>query len=141
MEQIVSRTESDQPGSHVSRSLGHILGGIVLMVLGAAVVLAGYVLYLGNKGGAFPTFPYAGGITISLGVILVAAGTIVAGKRAATGLGSMVILAGIALYVWGLTSHGPLSPLLPFAGVVVAAIGASIIAIAVGDRWSKRRSP
>jgi hypothetical protein len=43
-------------------------------MLGAALVVAGVALYIGNRTGAFPTFPYAGGILMGFGSLVSAMG-------------------------------------------------------------------
>jgi hypothetical protein len=43
-------------------------------LLGAALLVAGVALYIGNKTGAFPTFPYAGGILMGVGALVSAMG-------------------------------------------------------------------
>jgi N utilization substance protein A len=53
--------------------------GVVLVMIGIVVVLGGFVLYLGNRTGLFPTFPFAGYITILAGAVLVAIGLSMAG--------------------------------------------------------------
>jgi hypothetical protein len=43
-------------------------------LLGAALAVAGVGLYIGNKTGAFPTFPYAGGMLMGIGALVSAMG-------------------------------------------------------------------
>src|SRR6516165_4165551 len=55
-----------------TRGVGRTALGIVALLGGAAVVMVGMVLYGGNRSGAFPTFPFAGGLTMLLGASLMA---------------------------------------------------------------------
>lgn len=48
--------------------------GVILVVLGAAVLLAGALLYLGNVTGLLPTIPYAGSVAAGMGGSLEAVG-------------------------------------------------------------------
>ena len=45
----------------------------ILGVLGLVLLIGGVVLFIGNLSGIFPTFPYAGFITSSIGLALMAA--------------------------------------------------------------------
>ncbi len=51
-----------------------VMLGLPLMALGAGVVVAGLILRDGNLTGRFVTFPFAGGLTIMAGVILLVFG-------------------------------------------------------------------
>jgi hypothetical protein len=114
--------------------VGRAAGGLVLMAAGAAVVLGGFVLYAGNKSGRFPTFPFAGGVTMLLGAALaIGGGAKLSGQRVAVTLGALVVLAGIGLcvlgFVLGSATNNPVyTALLPIAGVFVACLGAGVIA-------------
>lgn len=48
--------------------------GKALMGVGALIVVVGVALWLGNMTGKFPTFPYAGYITIGIGGAIFAFG-------------------------------------------------------------------
>jgi len=50
----------------------HVRGWLIAG--GAALLAGGFFLVLGNRSGAFPTFPFAGGITMAIGGSLLAAG-------------------------------------------------------------------
>jgi N utilization substance protein A len=54
-------------------------GGVVLALIGIVLVLGGFVLYWGNRTGFFPTFPFAGYLTVIAGAFFVAAGLSIAG--------------------------------------------------------------
>lgn len=44
--------------------------GMALMGVGGLIVVVGGLLWMGNMTGKFPTFPYAGYITIAIGAAL-----------------------------------------------------------------------
>jgi hypothetical protein len=48
--------------------------GIAIIVFGIVVFLAGGFLVVGNRGGVFPTFPYAGTLTTCLGCLIMGSG-------------------------------------------------------------------
>lgn len=56
--------------------------GKALMGVGALIVVVGVGLWLGNMTGKFPTFPYAGYITIGIGGAIFAFGKKQAGDAA-----------------------------------------------------------
>jgi phage FluMu protein Com len=45
---------------------------VICVVVGGIMLIGGVALYIGNRTGLFPTFPFAGHITGSLGVVLLA---------------------------------------------------------------------
>ena len=49
------------------------VSGAILAVLGLVLLVGGVVLFIGNLSGIFPTFPYAGFITSSIGLAMMAA--------------------------------------------------------------------
>lgn len=60
---------------------GHLKPGGLLHILGVVVVLSGVVLALGNRTGAFPTFPFAGALVMLLGVGIMGIGIAGFGRR------------------------------------------------------------
>jgi len=98
MEELLEPSRSPAAGA---RRVGRTAAGILALLVGAAVVMVGLVLYEGNRSGVFPTFPFAGGLTMLLGASLMAAGLKLAGRRAAIVLGILMFLAGAGLYVLG----------------------------------------
>ena len=48
----------------------------ILFLVGSFVLLAGFALMIGNMSGRFPTFPFAGYITITIGGLLLGAARI-----------------------------------------------------------------
>jgi hypothetical protein len=49
------------------------VSGAILAVLGLVLLIGGVVLFIGNLSGIFPTFPYAGFITSSIGIAMIGA--------------------------------------------------------------------
>jgi hypothetical protein len=141
MEQT-NATESNQPTAASYVPLARILAGIFIMVPGAAVFFVGFVLRAAQECGAFPLFSFAGGITILsffVGAAIFTVGAILAGARAVIGLGAILILAGLGIWLFwflGLAGDALLSVLLPFAGVLVAMFGFTILAAWTG--WLDR---
>jgi hypothetical protein len=55
-----------EPAQDTSLPLG--FGARVLLIAGGGLLLmGGFFLFLGNRSGAFPTFPFAGFITMAIG--------------------------------------------------------------------------
>jgi hypothetical protein len=119
----------DPSGSLIAgiRMVGRTAAGITMVLVGIAVVMAGFVLYAGNKSGRFPTFPFAGGLTMVLGAALMAGGVTLAGRRATIVFGISMLLAGAGLYVLGSLRDDPLfSVLFRLVGVVVGFLGSAL---------------
>jgi hypothetical protein len=130
MDQLHEPSRSPRAGA---RGVGRSATGILVLLVGAAVVMVGMVLYGGNRSGVFPTLPFAGGLTMLLGASLMAAGFTLAGRRATIVLGILMFLAGAGLYVLGSLKDNPLfSVLFRLAGVVVACLGGALAAEAAG---------
>lgn len=54
--------------------VGKLIVGFIIMIIGLGTTIAGYFLYLGNISGDYPTFPFAGFITINFGILILAIG-------------------------------------------------------------------
>jgi hypothetical protein len=67
-----------------------------------------------------------------IGAVILGSGLALLGKRGIIGVGSLLLLTGIATYVLRFTSDGPLAVLFPFVGVFVGSIGFFIIAFSAG---------
>ena len=76
--------------------------GIVAMLLGSVFLLGGFVLWVGEKADRLVIFPWAGRLTILLGIAGLAIGAAFAGRRAAMTLSVLMAIGGIALYAIGL---------------------------------------
>ncbi len=130
MDQLHEPSRSPRAGA---RGVVRLATGILVLLVGASVVMVGMGLYLGNRSGAFPTLPFAGGLTVLLGASLMAAGFTLAGRRATIVLGILMFLAGAGLYVLGSLKGDPLfSVLSRLGGVFVACLGGALVAEAAG---------
>ena len=63
----------DRASPVMSVSSQDSVSGIILAVLGLVLLIGGVVLFIGNLSGIFPTFPYAGFITSSIGLAMMGA--------------------------------------------------------------------
>ena len=63
----------DKKGGAVKSSLSDYLG-CILSLLGGLLVITGIALVIGNMSGKFQTFPFAGFITMSIGLAVLAVG-------------------------------------------------------------------
>lgn len=79
-----------------------LAGGITSMVAGSGVLIGGLILHVGEKSGRLVIFPFAGRLTMLLGVGLLAVGAALAGRRAGLTLGIVMAVGGVALYAVGL---------------------------------------
>lgn len=79
-----------------------LIAGIVAMLLGAAALLGGFVLWAGEKADRLVIFPWAGRLTMLVGIAGLAIGAAFAGRRAALILSVVLVMGGIALYAIGL---------------------------------------
>lgn len=58
--------------------------GMALMGVGGLIVVVGALLWIGNVSGKFPTFPYAGYITIAIGGAIFAFGKKQLGEKSSS---------------------------------------------------------
>jgi len=58
------------------------------MLAGSMVLLGGIILHFGEKSGRLVIFPFAGQLTILVGIAILAIGAAVAGRRVGMTLGS-----------------------------------------------------
>ena len=70
MDELLNPPQSDEPAPSMVRDSARFVLGLALMAAGVAIVLGGFVLYFGNKSGRLVTFPFAGGLTILVGGLL-----------------------------------------------------------------------
>jgi energy-converting hydrogenase Eha subunit B len=72
---VPEATAPDAGGYPPARSMASqdSASGAILAVLGLVFLVGGVVLFIGNRSGAWPTFPYAGFITSSVGLAMIAA--------------------------------------------------------------------
>jgi hypothetical protein len=109
------------------RESARLFVGLVLMPIGVAIVLGGFVLYFGNKSGQLLTFPFAGGLTIIVGLGVMGAGVPLAGPRGAIAFGAILLAAGIIMLPIGLTTSEPSHRIYGPAGFALALLGGLIV--------------
>jgi hypothetical protein len=89
------------PLSPVARGT-RLLASIVGMLAGFVLLLGGLVLHVGEKADRLVIFPFAGRLTMLVGIVALAVGAAFAGRRAAMTLSVLMVIGGIALYAIGL---------------------------------------
>src|SRR5262245_2333117 len=98
------------------------------MLAGSLVLLGGIILHFGEKSGRLLIFPFAGRLTILLGIAILGIGAAFAGRRAGMTLGLLMVLGGIGLYAFGLAYVQPLGTrLYQLAGLLTALVGLAIV--------------
>jgi hypothetical protein len=78
-----------------------IVGGGVLMLLGVATIVGGIIMHFAEKAERFVLFPFAGRLTIVVGLGISIAAVALAGARAAIAFGSVVLVVGIGMFIFG----------------------------------------
>src|SRR5215831_12288114 len=96
--------------------------GIVAMLIGSMFLLGGFVLWVGEKADRLVIFPWAGRLTMLLGIVGLAIGAAFAGRRAAMTLSVLMVIGGIAVYVIGLAFVEQLGTRLYQAGGLLTAL-------------------
>ena len=96
--------------------------GIVAMLIGSVFLLGGFVLWVGEKADRLVIFPWAGRLTMLLGIVGLAIGAAFAGRRAAMTLSVLMVIGGIAVYVIGLAFVEQLGTRLYQAGGLLTAL-------------------
>jgi hypothetical protein len=97
--------KSDEPDPFASAdeaSVSRLFGGVVAMVVGGLLLLGGIILHFGEKADRLFIFPFAGRLTILLGIAVLGVGAAFAGRRAALILSGLMVIGGIVVYVIGL---------------------------------------
>jgi len=94
------------------------------MVAGFALLLGGLVLHFGEKANRLVIFPFAGRLTMFVGILALAIGAAFAGRRTAMTLSVLLVIGGIALYAIGLVFVEQLGTrLYQAAGLLTALVG------------------
>jgi hypothetical protein len=120
----------------------HLAGGIITMLAGAAVFLGGIILHFGEKADRILLFPFVGRLTLLLGLIILAIGAALAGRRAGMALGILMVLGGIGLYGVGLAFVQQLGTrLYQLFGLLTVIIGLVIVYVFYGIKESDMASP
>jgi cation transport ATPase len=117
--------------------------GIVAMLLGSVFLLGGLVLWVGEKADRLVIFPWAGRLTMLVGIAGLAIGAALAGRRAAMTLSVLMVVGGIALYAIGLAFVEQLGTRLYQAGgLLTALVGLIALYSSYGmDRASQPSGP
>ena len=117
--------------------------GIVAMLLGSVFLLGGLVLWAGEKADRLVIFPWAGRLTMLVGIAGLAIGAALAGRRAAMTLSVLMVVGGIALYAIGLVFVEQLGTRLYQAGgLLTALVGLIALYSSYGmDRASQPSGP
>ena len=92
------------------------------MLIGSVFLLGGFVLWVGEKADRLVIFPWAGRLTMLLGIAGLAIGAAFAGRRAAMTLSVLMVIGGIALYAIGLAFVEQLGTRLYQEGGLLAAL-------------------
>jgi hypothetical protein len=101
-----------------------LIAGVIFMLIGAALLLGGFVLWVGEKADRLLIFPWAGRLTMLVGIVGLAIGAAFAGRRAALWLSALLVIGGIAVYVIGLAFVEQLGTRLYQAfGLLTALVG------------------
>ena len=121
----------------------HLVVGIVTMLLGSVFLLGGFVLWVGEKADRLVIFPWAGRLTMLVGIAGLAIGAAFAGRRAAMTLSVLMVIGGIALYAIGLAFVEQLGTRLYQAGgLLTALVGLFALYSSYGmDRASQPTGP
>lgn len=80
MDELLNPPGSDEPAASMVKDSARLVLGLALMAAGVAIVLGGFVLRFGNKSGRLATFPFAGGLTILVGLGVMGGGVALAGR-------------------------------------------------------------
>ena len=92
------------------------------MLIGSVFLVGGFVLWVGEKADRLVIFPWAGRLTMLLGIAGLAIGAAFAGRRAAMTLSVLMVIGGIALYAIGLAFVEQLGTRLYQAGGLLTAL-------------------
>jgi hypothetical protein len=96
-----SQLQTDPPAPAFARSAAAFIGGLAMMLLGVAAVVGGLILHFAEKAERFVVFPYAGRLTVVVGIAVIFIGIVLAGTRAAVIFGGVILAAGIGMLAFG----------------------------------------
>jgi hypothetical protein len=118
-----SREPNLLPGTRVGYRT-RLIGGLVGMVAGGLLLLGGIILHVGEKADRLFIFPWAGRLTMLVGMVVLGIGAASAGRRAAMSVAGFMVAVGIAVYVIGLVYVEQLGTRLYQAfGLLTALVG------------------
>jgi len=121
LDELATGEPKPSPGSGGHSGAGLIVG-IVAMLIGSVFLLGGFVLWAGEKADRLVIFPWAGRLTMLVGIAGLAIGAALAGRRAAMILSVVLVIGGIALYANGLAFVEQLGTRLYQAGGLLTAL-------------------
>jgi hypothetical protein len=104
-----------------------LIVGIIAMLIGSVFLLVGFVLWVGEKADRLVIFPWAGRLTMLVGIAGLAIGAAFAGRRAAVTLIVLMVIGGIALFAIGLAFVVQLGTRLYHAGGLLTSLVGLIV--------------
>jgi hypothetical protein len=113
-------------------SPGRALAGMVLVVLGMAVLIASLILRDGNLSGQMPTFPFAGLLTRVAGTLVMVMGMFLLGKGGMVKFGCVLLIGGALAYFGNVLINHEFGGAANGLGGVAALLGLILIAVANG---------
>jgi hypothetical protein len=119
--------DSDPSARSFARSTVRIVGGIVLMLIGVAAIVGGFIMHFAEKAGRFELFPYAGRLTIVAGIGVIIVAITLAGSRLTVKFGTVTLVFGIVMLAFGyinfaepsLRFYAPLGFFISLAGGIL----------------------
>jgi hypothetical protein len=72
-----------------------------MLLIGVAAIVGGLILHFAEKAERFVLFPYAGRLTILIGLGVVTCGFVLTGTRAAVQFGAVILVVGIGMLGFG----------------------------------------
>ncbi len=85
----------------LARTTVRIVGGIVLMLIGVAMIVGGLIMHFAEKANRFVLFPYAGRLTIVAGIGVSIVAIAMAGARITGRFGAITLVVGIGMLAFG----------------------------------------
>jgi hypothetical protein len=77
------------------------IGGMAIMLIGVAAIVGGLILHFAQKAGRIVLFPFAGRLTIVVGIGVAIGGIVLMGTRAAVRFGVVILVIGIGMLAFG----------------------------------------
>jgi hypothetical protein len=112
------------------------LAGMVLVVLGMAVLIASLILRDGNLTGEMPTFPFAGLLARVVGTLVMVVGMVLLGKSGMVKFGLVLLVGGAVAYLGNVIINHRFDGAANGLGGLAALLG--LILLAVANGWLGR---
>ncbi len=93
--------DADPLARSFARTTVRIVAGIVLMLIGVAMIVGGLIMHFAEKAKRFELFPYAGRLTIVVGIGAIVVAITVAGSRITVWFGTVTLAVGICMLAFG----------------------------------------